>query len=368
MFDQTWFYALVAGVIFYFVFFYKSRTNRLLAKFPTPAEGHVPLLGIMPFFLRTPRNELLGYMSSWGDFYGSVVRLWSPFGTALMVSEAKAAEKLFNSQTNITKGNDYDWVRPWLGDGLLMSTGEKWGHRRKMLTPAFHFKILEDFMQVFNAESQKMVKILKKECQSGNTFDIHHFVTRCALDIICETAMGTSINAQDVHDSDYIKAINEFGRLAQDRSFRPWLHFEILWKLSSLYKKQKAILKTLHGFTNKVIAERKAAFLSEKKAKPSEKSVDDSENVYFKTKRRLAFLDLLLEVQAEKGEQELSDVDIREETDTFMFEGHDTTSSNVSFTLYALGCYPQIQVKVLSNNLLIFCTKIFINIYIGKSA
>lgn len=56
MFDQTWFYALVAGVIFYFVFFYKSRTNRLLAKFPTPAEGHVPLLGIMPFFLRTPRN------------------------------------------------------------------------------------------------------------------------------------------------------------------------------------------------------------------------------------------------------------------------------------------------------------------------
>lgn len=40
-------------------------------------------------------------------------------------------------------------------------------------------------MQVFNAESQKMVKILKKECQSGNTFDIHHFVTRCALDIIC---------------------------------------------------------------------------------------------------------------------------------------------------------------------------------------
>lgn len=29
-----------------------------------------------------------------------------------------------------------------------------------------------------------------------------------------------------------------------------------------------------------------------------------------------------------------------------MFEGHDTTSANVSFTLFALGAYPDIQEKV----------------------
>lgn len=78
-----------------------------------------------------------------------------------------------------------------------------------MLNPTFHFKILEDFMHVFNKESQKMVDILRKESQSGNTVDIHNFVTRCALDIICVTAMGTSSNAQDFPDGDYTKAINE---------------------------------------------------------------------------------------------------------------------------------------------------------------
>lgn len=62
------------------------------------------------------------------------------------------------------KGQVYDLIRWWLKDGLLTSEGPKWQARRKILTPAFHFSILQQFVQIFNEEGEKLVEVLKHEC------------------------------------------------------------------------------------------------------------------------------------------------------------------------------------------------------------
>lgn len=85
----------------------------------------------------------------------------------------------------ITKAQEYDVMRNWLGDGLLLSTGEKWHRHRKALTPAFHFKILEQFTGIFDQQSDILVNEILSRYGPTERVDIYPLITLMALDVIC---------------------------------------------------------------------------------------------------------------------------------------------------------------------------------------
>lgn len=53
-----------------------------------------------------------------------------------------------------------------------------------MLTPTFHFTILEDFLDVMNEQANILVHKLEKHVNQG-AFNCFFYITLCALDIIC---------------------------------------------------------------------------------------------------------------------------------------------------------------------------------------
>ncbi|EPB65120.1 hypothetical protein ANCCEY_15817, partial [Ancylostoma ceylanicum] len=139
--------------------------------------------------------------------------------------------------------------------------------------------------------------------------------------------MGVNIRAQLGQNKDYVRSVKDVCQLLWDRERLPWLWPTPLWILSGKAARFEKALATVQGFSCEVIAKRKKLFAA-KQRDPGQKP---------------AFLDLLLEMQEANC---LTDNDIREEVDTFMFEGHDTVSSALGYALFCLGNYPEEQERL----------------------
>ncbi|XP_077541893.1 cytochrome P450 4c3-like [Haemaphysalis longicornis] len=265
--------------------------------------------------------------------------LYNGFRPVLTVYKAEYVEEILSSNNILNKGYEYALLHSWLGTGLLTSDGDKWRSRRRLFTPAFHFRILDDFMGTINNQSFILATKLGKLSRTKEKFNVLYLVTMCTLDTICETVMGTTISAQSNENSPYVIAVSRLGELFLERVFRPLLHVNFIFKLSSVGREYAKCLDTVHSFTRKVIAERKEALRKEiDSGLITLQEEASSTNAGRKTSR--PFMDLLL-LEHFKGN--ISEDGIREEVDTFMFAGHDTTASGITWALFLIGHHPREQ-------------------------
>lgn len=100
--------------------------------------------------------------------------------------------------------------------------------------------------------------------------------------------------------------------------------FPFIFNLTSHRKLRDDALKVLHGETTRTIDKRRIEI-----------------DVTAESSKNLSFLDILLVSQ--RAGSGISNESIREEVDTFMFEGHDTTSSAIGFAIYQLSLNPELQ-------------------------
>ncbi|XP_047108830.1 cytochrome P450 4c3 [Schistocerca piceifrons] len=323
----------------------RARLVSLIQRIPGPPA--LPIIG-NAVEINVEHDELFARLTGttrmWGQKSG-VNKAWHGSRPYVQLFQPEVVEPILNSNKHIEKSGDYVYLQPWLGTGLLTSGGSKWHERRKLLTPAFHFRILDDFVDVFAEQSALLVRRLAAE-EGGQPFNAFPYVTLCTLDIICETAMGRNVNAQADSESEYVRAVYEIGSIVQSRQAKMWLQPDWIFRLTSLYKKHEKCIEILHGFSNKVIMERKEEIRLQKERQKKPTEYQTSYSVGYGMKKRLAFLDLLIEYS--KDGTVLTNEDIREEVDTFMFEGHDTTSAAICWSLYLIGSHPDVQEKVVA--------------------
>ncbi|XP_040846118.1 cytochrome P450 4F2-like [Ochotona curzoniae] len=227
----------------------------------------------------------------------------------------------------------YSFLKPWLGDGLLLSTGGKWSRHRHMLTPAFHFNILKPYMKIFNKSANVMHAKWQRLASEGSTrVDMFEHISLMTLDSLQKCVFSYDSNCQE-KPSEYIAAILELSALVARRQQQILIHPDRLYSLTSDGQRFHRACRLVHDFTDAVIQERRHTL--------PRLDIENFLKAKAKTKT-LDFIDVLLLTRDEDGKA-LSDEDVRAEADTFMFEGHDTTASGLSWILYNLAKHPEYQ-------------------------
>ncbi|XP_069837665.1 cytochrome P450 4B1-like isoform X2 [Dendropsophus ebraccatus] len=255
-----------------------------------------------------------------GNFYASLV-IYDPEYVKAILSRPDPKDNFF-----------YSFITPWIGKGLLVLSGQKWFQHRKLLTPGFHYDVLKPYVRIMSDCANVMLDKWDRLVQDKKKIELFHHVSLMTLDTIMKCAFSYDSNCQLDSENIYIKAVYELSELVEYRSRCFPYHNDVIFHLSPHGFRFRRALRIAHGHTDKVIKLRKESLKQE------------TELEKIKQKRHLDFLDILLCAKDENG-QGLSDEDLRAEVDTFMFEGHDTTASGVSWTLYTLGKYPEHQEK-----------------------
>lgn len=119
---------------------------------------------------------------------------------------------ILNDARFFKKSEDYDLIRPWFMNGLVTQNDPiKYKKDRKLLTPAFHFKILEDFLAIFDDQVSTLIQILEDKHGDFQSFNISPYISAMVLDAVFETNFGVKFNVQ-TSDSlpEFIKNLTEY--------------------------------------------------------------------------------------------------------------------------------------------------------------
>lgn len=370
---SVFYFLLLPTLVLWFAYWRLSRKHLYELAERIPGPPGLPVIGHL-LDLVGPAATVFRTVVEKGKNFQSVAKLWIGPRLVVFLYDPRDVEIILSSQVYIDKSPEYEFFKPWLGEGLLISSGHKWRSHRKLIAPTFHLNILKSFIDLFNDNSRQVVKKLQSE--GGKTFDAHDYMSEATVEILLETAMGVSKKTQNKSGYEYALAVMKMCDILHLRHRNIFLRNEFLFTLTKYYKNQGKLLDIIHGLTTKVIKRKKEAFkkgtrgsLAKAQAEAFDYKIEvntdkttsvdglsfgqsselkddlDVEDNDIGEKKRLAFLDLLLE-SAENGAL-ISDTEIKEQVDTIMFEGHDTTAAASSFFLSLMGIHQNIQDRVI---------------------
>nr|WET52707.1 cytochrome P450 [Phaedon brassicae] len=263
--------------------------------------------------------------------HGGLIRVIIPPTTAVMTTDKNVIRAVLKNHG--AKGHCTYFLKPWLEEGLFTSEGTKWRERKKILSVCFgNLELLKHFIRVFEEKGNDIVDALETKIDE-KCLNMMPFVKKYTIDVLCGTALGVPMKSS--HYDSYTQSVENLCTIIGNRLQSPFKKIDLFFRFTEDYRIHQESLKIVNAYFDEVF---------EDKLKQSD--------VDFNKKERLTILDSLIRSYTNDGR--ITKDDIREEVNTFMFAGYDTSSIAMAFILYLLAQNPRVQEKVVQEQIDIF--------------
>ncbi|XP_071505746.1 ultra-long-chain fatty acid omega-hydroxylase-like [Diadema antillarum] len=249
--------------------------------------------------------------------YTRLLVVWIGWKPIFMLNHPDSIKELLSSTTIGALGDEYKTFTEWT-EGLGILDGAAWKRHRRLLTPSFYFQMLKRYVSTMNETADVLVNKLSKAADSGESVQLSKTVAHFTSGVIFRCAFSYMSHCQE-QESRLVNVIDQLTGVIYDFIFR----------LSSKHKVWKDGIRYMHGIQEQIIKERRQKYAEEKEL----------------PKKVLDFLDTLLLSRDSDGEG-LSDKEIRDEVNGFIFAGTDTSASALTWFFRIMAKHPEEQVRV----------------------
>jgi cytochrome P450 len=202
-----------------------------------------------------------------------------------------------------------------LGQGLILSEGELWERQRERIEPAFYMDRIADYAETMTAAVRGAVD----DWADATTVDIEAEMKGLTLRILGKSMFGSELDYEARGLPEIVADLHEPGI----PSNQPIAKMVPKWVPIPMWRRYKQGIRDIESLIEEFVEARRAA---------DPDARDD-------------LLSMLLTATDDDGET-MSDTLVRDEMMTFLFAGHETTATALTFTWYLLAQNPDVQERL----------------------